>query len=74
MPEPSCPGLASAAVLKGPQTGVDLGSESCRTPFSPPGSPPLFHYENSVERRSTRHFMLSTRLNCGRGVRLMRWR
>ena len=27
-----------------------MGSESCRTPFSPPGSPPLFHYENSVER------------------------
>jgi hypothetical protein len=73
MPEPSCPGLASAAVLKGPQTG-GFGVRKLSDPFSPPGSPPLFHYENSVERRSTRHFMLSTRLNCGRGVRLMRWR
>jgi hypothetical protein len=34
-----------------------LGSESGRTPSLPPGSPPLFHYENSVERRSTRHFI-----------------
>ena len=39
MPEPSCPGLASAAVLKGPQTG-GFGVRKLSDPFSPPGVSP----------------------------------
>ena len=39
MPEPSCPGLASAVVLKGPQTG-GFGVRKLSDPFSPPGVSP----------------------------------
>ena len=39
MLEASCPGLASAAVLKGPQTGV-FGVRKLSDPFSPPGVSP----------------------------------
>jgi hypothetical protein len=61
MPEPSCPGLASARAAD----KVDLGSKSLRTPFLPPGSPPLFHYENGVEWPFDTHFKHRKRLQRG---------
>ena len=39
MPEPSCPGLASAAVLKGPQTG-GFGVRKLSDPLLSPRVPP----------------------------------